>query len=423
MTPQYPEGFTSERPKWLSPSSYLDAIRDFGSRAKPHIASFLADATSIALLWTLISYSVSWFEHQVIAYMLVPWWVFVVGVVETAVLWESFGCSIGQRLIGREAASRSQSSEPIRPSLKQRIVYYLAWHISVLPLIGFVWKRPLHGRLSGIELRLASRGRVKPLPWFRKSSGVFIVLLVLATAVAALGVTVTFENVTRLFTQGYRSAPMWRALIHPEMSIFVDSVRDLIVTVFMAVMATGLAILFAVPLSFFAARNLSKTPYQRAIYTVLRGAMSIVRSIEPIVWAIIFLIWVTSLRSAFAGMLALWVHSIADLTKLYAEQLESIDAGLIEAMTATGARRSSIIRYGVVPQIINPYISFTLYRFDINIRMGMVVGLIGAGGIGQRLFAYIDGRQYSLAGTVMLLIILTVWIVDYASGRLRANLL
>jgi len=123
-----------------------------------------------------------------------------------------------------------------------------------------------------------------------------------------------------------------------------------------------------------------------------------------------------------AGILALWVHSIADLVKLYAERLEAIDQGPIEAITATGAGRLSVLRYAIVPQIVNPYISFTLYRWDINIRMATVVGLVGGGGIGQRLINYIWGVQYRQAGTVMILIVILVWAIDYLSARLRAKL-
>jgi phosphonate transport system permease protein len=136
----------------------------------------------------------------------------------------------------------------------------------------------------------------------------------------------------------------------------------------------------------------------------------------------VFVVWVTSRHASFAGVLALWIHSIADLTKLYAERLESIDEGLLEAISATGASRLQVLRYGVVPQIINPYISFTLYRFDINVRMATVVGLVGAGGIGQRLIAYLAGQRYPSAGTVMLLIVVAVWAIDYLSSRLRAKL-
>ena len=95
----------------------------------------------------------------------------------------------------------------------------------------------------------------------------------------------------------------------------------------------------------------------------------------------------------------------------------------MEAVAATGASRLQVLRFGVVPQIINPYISFTLYRFDINVRMATVVGLVGAGGIGGRLIAYLSGQRYTSAGTVMLLIVIAVWGIDYLSSRLRSKLM
>jgi phosphonate transport system permease protein len=247
--------------------------------------------------------------------------------------------------------------------------------------------------------------------------------LFVVVSVAAVGVTITFQNLVRLFSDAYRVAPLWRALVNPNLAILKDSFSDLIVTIFMAVMATLFATIIAVPISFFAARNLTQGAIGRTVYTILRGIMSIFRSIEPIVWAIVFLVWVTSAHASFAGVLALWIHSIADLTKLYAERLESIDEGLMEAISATGASRFQVLRYGVVPQIVNPYISFTLYRFDINVRMATVVGLVGAGGIGGRLIAYLSGQRYANAGTVMLLIVVAVWAIDYLSSRLRSKLL
>jgi phosphonate transport system permease protein len=247
------------------------------------------------------------------------------------------------------------------------------------------------------------------------------VFATIATA-AALGASLSWDSLSRLFSDAWRVAPIWRALVSPSLTVVRDSLSDLVVTLFMAVMATAFAAIIAIPLSFFAARNLSRSPAGRLGYAVVRGAMSILRSIEPIVWAIVFLVWVTSRYASFAGTLALWITSIADLTKLYAERLEAIDEGVIEAITATGATRLQVMRYAVVPQIVNPYISFTLYRFDINIRMATVVGLIGAGGIGYRLITALTSQRYSEAGTVMLLIVVAVWAIDYLSARFRQRL-
>jgi phosphonate transport system permease protein len=182
-------------------------------------------------------------------------------------------------------------------------------------------------------------------------------------------------------------------------------------------MATVFGVLVAMPLSFLAARNLMRGPLPRLIYMLVRVISSLTRSVDAIIWAIIFAVWVG--MGSFAGALALWLHSIADLVKLYSEQLESIDPGPIEAVTATGANRLQVIRYGIIPQIINPYLSFTLYRWDINVRMATVVG---GGGIGWRLYGYLKAWQFAEASMFTILIIALVWAIDYVSARLRAKL-
>jgi phosphonate transport system permease protein len=128
------------------------------------------------------------------------------------------------------------------------------------------------------------------------------------------------------------------------------------------------------------------SPIAKAIYTTVRGLASVIRSIQPIIWAIIFIVWVRT--GPFPGVLALWVHSIADMTKLFSERVESIDPGPLEAIEATGAGKLTVLVYAVIPQIINPYLSFTLYRLDINVRMATIIGIVGGGGIGMRLYSY-----------------------------------
>lgn len=413
----YPEGYLSERPRWATGVGIRDALTLRGEAARRHLAVFLLDAVGLATLWILVSYAYAWYVLGATAYMLVPWWVFGVGVVVGAGVWEGFGRSWGQRALGRELRPPAGAA-----TLGQRFRYVLLWHLVGLTGIGFLFSPPLHERLSGLSLERERSSTAAPRPWYLTSSGLFVATLLAVTLLAGLGVTLTWESLRRLFTQAGQAVDFWYALVRPDASILLDAGRDMLVTVFMAVLATVFAVVVAVPLSFLAARNLMRGPVGRPVYTVIRGAMSIARSIEPVIWAIVFLVWVTAVRSAFAGILALWVHSIADLVKLYAERLEAIDRGPVEAVTATGASPLSVLRYAIVPQIVNPYISFTLYRWDINIRMATVVGLVGGGGIGQRLINYIWGVQYRQAGMVMILIVILVWAIDYLSARLRAKL-
>lgn len=189
-------------------------------------------------------------------------------------------------------------------------------------------------------------------------------------------------------------------------------------TVFLALMGTTFGILLAVPLSFLGAKNLmAKNPAGTAVYYVVRTFFNIMRSIEPLILAIVFTVWVG--LGPFAGVMALGLHSIASLGKLYSEQIESIDPGPIEAVTATGASPLQVVRYAVVPQIVPPFIAFTIYRWDINVRMSTVIGFVGGGGIGFILQQYINLLQYRQAATAVWAITIVVAAMDYFSAWIR----
>jgi phosphonate transport system permease protein len=280
--------------------------------------------------------------------------------------------------------------------------------------------KPWHDVLAGFKSVSTAEAGEKPRPWYKTSWK--LALIALGGAMYFASALFTQVDLVKLFTNAGATAEIWDRILHPDWSILGLGVRLLIVTLFMAFMATFFAVLIAVPLSFLAARNLARGFAARIIYTILRVLMSIIRSIEPIVWAIIFVVWVRTGSGAFAGSLALFVHSVADLTKLYSERLESIDTGPVEAIRATGATSFQVILYGVVPQIINPYLSFTIYRWDINVRMATIIGLVGGGGIGQRLIQLTRNWVWDQAIVLMLLIMLAVWAMDYSSSKLRERL-
>ncbi len=192
-------------------------------------------------------------------------------------------------------------------------------------------------------------------------------------------------------------------------------------TIFLALMATTLAILFAIPVSFLAARNLmGGNPITMGGYYLTRTILNILRSIEPLIMAIVFVVWVG--LGPFAGVLALAVHSVAALGKLYSEAVESIDPGPIQAITATGANRLQTIVYAVIPQIIPPYVGFTVYRWDINVRMSTIIGFVGGGGIGYLLQQWIRLLMYEEAGAAVWAIAIVVWALDYASAVVRERI-
>lgn len=199
------------------------------------------------------------------------------------------------------------------------------------------------------------------------------------------------------------------------------TIDKIIETVFLALMATTFAAVLAVPLSFLGARNIMpRTGVGNSVYIITRTFFNLTRSIEPLILATIFAIWVSF--GPFAGVLALTVSTIANLGKLYSEAAESIDLGPIEAITATGANRLQVIWYAVVPQITPPYISFTVYHWDINVRMSTIIGFVGGGGIGMELSRWINQLQWNNAATAVWAIVIVVTLMDYASAVVRERL-
>ncbi len=197
--------------------------------------------------------------------------------------------------------------------------------------------------------------------------------------------------------------------------------EKMIETIFLALMATTLAIVLAIPVSFLAARNLmGGNPLTMGFYYLTRTILNILRSIEPLIMAIVFVVWVG--LGPFAGVLALAVHSVAALGKLYSEAVESIDAGPIEAITATGANRLQTIVYAVIPQIVPPYVAFTVYRWDINVRMSTIIGFVGGGGVGFLLQQWIRLLMYEEAGVAVWAIAIVVWALDYVSAIVREKI-
>jgi phosphonate ABC transporter permease subunit PhnE len=177
--------------------------------------------------------------------------------------------------------------------------------------------------------------------------------------------------------------------------------------------------IFGMILSIKALRKGESQNIGLTVYYMARTLFNGLRSIEPLVMVIIFVVWVGI--GPFAGALALALHTTASLAKLYSEQVESISTGPLEAVRATGATRLQTVVYSVVPQIVPPYISFTMYRWDINVRMSTIIGFAGGGGIGFLLQQNINLLQYRAAAAQMLAIAIVVASMDYLSSRLREH--
>jgi phosphonate transport system permease protein len=188
---------------------------------------------------------------------------------------------------------------------------------------------------------------------------------------------------------------------------------EMFVTLQIAVWGTVLAVICAVPCGLLASSNI--TPWW--IHQPTRRAMDAARAINEMVFAMLFVVAVG--LGPFAGVLALWIHTTGILAKLFSEAVEAIDPQPVEGIRATGAHKLEEIVYGVIPQVMPLWVSYTLYRFESNVRSASVVGMVGAGGIGVILWEIIRGFYYAETCAVLIIIVLTVTLIDFASGKLR----
>lgn len=189
----------------------------------------------------------------------------------------------------------------------------------------------------------------------------------------------------------------------------------LVETVQMAVLGTLLAAVLAVPFGFLAASNML-----RRFAGVGKFLLSAIRTFPEIILAIIFFRGVGP--GPLAGVFAMGIHSIGMLGKLYAEAIESIDRGPVEALASTGANRVQQIWFAVIPQVLPEFASYALYRFEINSRAAAVLGVVGAGGIGAPLIFAIQRPAWGRVGIILAGIILVVSVIDLGSGWLRRKL-
>ncbi len=207
---------------------------------------------------------------------------------------------------------------------------------------------------------------------------------------------------------------LFSRMFPPDWAFAGELLDPLLQTVNIATLGTTLAVLVSIPIAFLAARN---TTLNGATYALGRLVMSVSRSVDSLIWALIFIVVVGP--GSLAGALAVAVRSIGFVSKLFAEGIEEIDRGQVEAVTATGAGRFLVLLYGIVPQIRPVFVGVTIYRWDINIRESTVLGIVGAGGIGFVLNTAILGLEWSRVGLILLVILGIVLVSEVLSASLR----
>jgi phosphonate transport system permease protein len=217
----------------------------------------------------------------------------------------------------------------------------------------------------------------------------------------------TIDNVTRVIPQ----------MFSPDWAAFSKVMEKMLETVFIAYAGALMAALIAVPLGFLAANNMSRF---KTISTLGKWILDGVRAFPELVLAIIFVAAVGP--GPFAGVLAISINSTGMLGKLYSEVIESIDMKVVEAMEANGANKIQILFYGIIPQVVPEFLSYAIYRFEIDVRASSVLGIVGAGGIGMLITIAVMNRNWSEVGMILLVIIVVVTIIDYISSYIRRRI-
>jgi len=253
-----------------------------------------------------------------------------------------------------------------------------------------------------------------------KRLGIFAAVLVVAVSFVALelrwealvNLPAGIANVLhRMFVENEGiPAPEWDYLV-PALELMIESIQ-------IAWIGTIIGAVFSLPLAFLGAKNITSG----LVSGIVRQVLNLIRAIPEILVAVIIFIPMVGL-GAYAGALAIGIHSIGTLGKLSAEAIEGIDPGPVEAARATGASGLQVGRWGVLPQVMPEIVAFWLYRFEINVRASAVLGVLGAGGIGEALVQSLRFARYERAGMCVIVIIVVTILIDYASGTIRRRII
>jgi len=424
-------------------------IRDRLQAIRPRFMAFMLDWAT----WGFVAYAVMfllqryWWRYinfyEPLKLPVWGWPAVILGTLEMALLTHALFHTPGMAAFHVRLVGKDLQDLP----LAQRFLRFLKMNATLLaqPAVFFMRNRrperllhdsPSTGMVVPTTLLKDVVPAKKPRPWFFTYRGLF--LLGLLGVTFWLGWLISTMAPHMLVDRWPYAARIWGELVDVQFEYLLVDVNTkgqlfsivyhMIETIFIALFATALGTLLAFPLSFLAARNIMGfSPLGWGIYLTMRFLFNAIRSIESLLIAVVFAVWV-GFGNPFAGSLALLIHTVAALGKLFSEQVESVDPGPLEAMAASGARRWQVVIYGVIPQVIPSYLAFTLYRWDINIRMATIIALVGGGGIGTLLFYWKNevGRPgenaWGQVGAVVIAIIVIVWLMDYISGRIREKI-
>lgn len=252
-----------------------------------------------------------------------------------------------------------------------------------------------------------------PTPAFFERWRNWLILLVVVVLLAWSWAPVEMGNATLLITDWRNMADFAAGFLSPNFYDWDEYAASMIETVQIALWGTVLAVVLGVPFAILSSANVCP----QWIVQPVRRLMDAARAINEIVFALLFVVAVG--LGPLAGVLALAVHNVGIIAKLFSEAVEAIDPRPVEGIRSTGANRLHEVVHGVFPQVMPLWSSFTLYRFETNVRSATVLGIVGAGGIGQPLFENIRSFQYGETAAIMIIIVVTVSLIDILSAQLR----
>jgi phosphonate transport system permease protein len=211
-------------------------------------------------------------------------------------------------------------------------------------------------------------------------------------------------------------AEFGKAFLHPNFHDWNTYLSDMMVTIQIAIWGTALAVVFGIPFSILCAANVCP----QWIVQPVRRLMDSFRAINEIVFALLFVVAVG--LGPFAGVMALFIHNLGVFAKLFSEAVEAVDPRPVEGIRVTGAVRVQEVVFGVIPQVMPMWSSFSLYRLETNVRSATTLGIVGAGGIGQTLYESIRSFQYAETAAQIIVVVVTVIAIDLVSARIRKAL-
>ena len=225
------------------------------------------------------------------------------------------------------------------------------------------------------------------------------------------------QNAVYLWTDAGNMAEFGKDFLRPDFHEWEMYLSEMVVTVQIAIWGTCLSVILGIPFSLLSSENIAPM----WIVQPTRRLMDVFRATNEIVFAMLFVVAVG--LGPFAGVMAIFIHNTGIIAKLFSEAVEAIDPRPVEGIKATGASYIQQIIFGVIPQVLPLWISFTLYRFETNVRAATVLGIVGAGGIGLVLWESIRGFEYPSVSAIMIIVIVTVSVIDFISQRLRRKLI